>query len=532
MRENRIPLVIGVTGHLNPRPEDLEILRETVKTELTRLQSRCPHTPLILLCALARGADLLCAEAAEELGIPLWAALPMEQEKYGKDFPPEDLVRLRRQTERAGKVFTAPAAEAEPEEENRDFHYRQAGLYAAEHSQILLALWDGETENQSCCGTSSIVRAALEGDWQPRRGTACRSGENAAVLHILTPREGKTGGKAGTVTLLGNREALEEVLAKTEEFNRLAETDDGSGCSLLPEAAEEEPELRRLETLYRTADNLSMRFSRAYRRRLSLLAILGTAVTLAFLLYDEAEMLPMILVCAAAVTAAVLTAGAAKRSAVHRRYIEYRTFAETLRVQMFLRYAGSRAETQRLMPWALQREIPWMMCAMCAVNTEKPPDKVRDIRTCWPESQRQYHAKAEKRTSGQSGRNNRLLKAAAVCAVLLYSAGLLYELLCGGLIFRPAVAVPDPALWRTVLKILLGTVSAGTLFLAGYYGKMSLERKSADHEKMKAFYERMETELERRGQTEELLEIMAREELTENGNWCSYQRENAPELNL
>ena len=49
---------------------------------------------------------------------------------------------------------------------------------------------------------------------------------------------------------------------------------------------------------------------------------------------------------------------------------------------------------------------------------------------------------------------------------------------------------------------------------------------------MKAFYQRMAEELKRRGQTEELMEILAREELTENGNWCSYQRDNAPELNL
>ena len=45
-------------------------------------------------------------------------------------------------------------------------------------------------------------------------------------------------------------------------------------------------------------------------------------------------------------------------------------------------------------------------------------------------------------------------------------------------------------------------------------------------------YRRMEEELERRGQAEELLETIAREELAENGNWCSYQRDNAPELSL
>ena len=29
-----------------------------------------------------------------------------------------------------------------------------------------------------------------------------------------------------------------------------------------------------------------------------------------------------------------------------------------------------------------------------------------------------------------------------------------------------------------------------------------------------------------------VLEALAREELAENGNWCSFQRDNAPELNL
>ena len=532
MDSNKIPLIIGVTGHLNLRAEDLDVLRDTVKQELAKILNRCPHTPLILLCSLAKGADLLCAEAAEELGIPLRAVLPMEQAEYEKDFPPEDLVRMRRQAERAETVFTAPAAEEEPEAEDRDFRYRQAGIYMAEHSHILLALWDGKKENESRCGTAAAVLAALDGDWQPQRGIACRNAENTAVLHIMTPREHETGRDAGTAALLGNREALDEILAKTEEFNRLAETDDGSGYPLLPEDKPAERGLQRLEALYRTADNLSMRFGRLYRRILRLLAILGTTVTFAFLLYDEVEMLPMILVCAAAVIAAILVAGSARRFATHRRYIEYRTFAETLRVQMFLRYAGSGAETQRLMPWTQQREIPWILCAMSAANAEKPPEQARDIRTCWADDQRQYHEKAEKRTSGQLGRNNRLLKTAAVCAMILYFGGLLFELLGGGLLFRPVLAVQDPPAWRTILKILLGTVSAGTLFLASYYGKMSLERKNTDHGKMKVFYEKMERELERRGQTEELLETIAREELTENGNWCSYQRDNAPELNL
>ena len=34
------------------------------------------------------------------------------------------------------------------------------------------------------------------------------------------------------------------------------------------------------------------------------------------------------------------------------------------------------------------------------------------------------------------------------------------------------------------------------------------------------------------GQTEELLTVLAREELTENGNWVSYQRDNKPDISI
>ena len=44
MDSNKIPLIIGVTGHLNLRAEDLDVLRDTVKQELAKILNRCPHT--------------------------------------------------------------------------------------------------------------------------------------------------------------------------------------------------------------------------------------------------------------------------------------------------------------------------------------------------------------------------------------------------------------------------------------------------------------------------------------------------------
>ena len=86
--------------------------------------------------------------------------------------------------------------------------------------------------------------------------------------------------------------------------------------------------------------------------------------------------------------------------------------------------------------------------------------------------------------------------------------------------------------YRTVLKIVLGSISAVTLFVANYYGRLSLSRVLSDHGKMERFYSRMSEMLQEKGQTEALLTALAREELIDNGNWCSYQRDNQPEISL
>ena len=96
----------------------------------------------------------------------------------------------------------------------------------------------------------------------------------------------------------------------------------------------------------------------------------------------------------------------------------------------------------------------------------------------------------------------------------------------------PAVQLSGIDGWRTAIKILLGLLSVATLFMANYYGKQSLTRKASDHGKMRDFYAAMAGMLERNGQTEEILLRLAKEELIENGNWCSYQRDNAPDFNL
>ena len=86
--EKTIPIVIGVTGHRMIREEDTVKLHDAVVREILRLRGICPNSQFVMLNSLCEGADLLCAEAAVELEIPLIAALPAEPEEYERDFLP------------------------------------------------------------------------------------------------------------------------------------------------------------------------------------------------------------------------------------------------------------------------------------------------------------------------------------------------------------------------------------------------------------------------------------------------------------
>ena len=110
-----MPTVVGgVTGHRAIRPEDAAAIRAAVRAELRKLKEAVPHSPLVLLCSLAEGGDLLCADTAEDLGIPLLAVLPRPREDYETDFSPAARERFAHHCARAERGFAVPAAEDLP----------------------------------------------------------------------------------------------------------------------------------------------------------------------------------------------------------------------------------------------------------------------------------------------------------------------------------------------------------------------------------------------------------------------------------
>ena len=71
----RVPIVLAVTGHRIIPKEDEGALCTSVNGELNFIAKSNPHSPLILISALAEGADRLVANCALNLGWKLCAVL-------------------------------------------------------------------------------------------------------------------------------------------------------------------------------------------------------------------------------------------------------------------------------------------------------------------------------------------------------------------------------------------------------------------------------------------------------------------------
>jgi hypothetical protein len=81
-----LPLVVGVTGHRDLRPEDVPTLEDTVRRAFERIRHDCPDMPIILLTSLAEGADRLVARVGLHAGVRLVPVMPMPELVYLEDF--------------------------------------------------------------------------------------------------------------------------------------------------------------------------------------------------------------------------------------------------------------------------------------------------------------------------------------------------------------------------------------------------------------------------------------------------------------
>ena len=115
-----LPVIIGVTGHRNIVEEDKPALKQKIGEGLAEILSLCKNKPVIMLNSLAQGADMLCADVAFGLKIPVIAVLPCEKERYVLSFDAGEAEKLFKYLERAAEVIISPDIENSFEKMNAD----------------------------------------------------------------------------------------------------------------------------------------------------------------------------------------------------------------------------------------------------------------------------------------------------------------------------------------------------------------------------------------------------------------------------
>lgn len=284
----------------------------------------------------------------------------------------------------------------------------------------------------------------------------------------------------------------------------------------------EDPLLQETDGLFGAADVLSVKNAEKHRRILLALSAAGTLLTLAFLLYDEAEWHGLILACGVMILCLVLIRRVSLRLDCHRKYLQYRVLAESLRVQFFLFLAGIKTRAADILPWTIRKGVPWIEEVLRELPARESGEK-KSVLDCWIRDQKRYHERALEKTLSQDKKDGRIAKAVLAVTIAAYSAALIFELTA----LRRGESADTV---RAALKIVLGTMSAVTLFTGSYYGKMSLSNVIDDHKRMISLYETAEESILRDGESEELLLFLARECLNENCTWYAYQSKNKPDM--
>jgi hypothetical protein len=369
-----VPLIVAVTGHRDLVPDEVPQIRTHVRDFLRRLQADYPERGVTVMSSLAEGADQVVAEVALELGVSLLALLPMPRDSYIEDFetlPARE--KFYALLARATEVLELPitpgntARSIAEHGKNRTRQYAQLGVFLCAHCHILLALWDGKYSDK-LGGTGQVIRFHHDNvmpGYIPQSTTTrliLADDESDLVYHIVCSRDRPDGQPAEHVRDLPTSWFTtnetwprtpempvrhQQVLKLTSEFSADAlqheariideawSLIDEKRCDGLPAGS------RDIDHVFRAADWLAIHFQKRYLRALRSVHVLALLMGFMYIVYSDvvAERTFIFAFVAFFVVAAAIQKYSTRHS-WHRKYLDYRTLAEGLRVQFYWAVAG------------------------------------------------------------------------------------------------------------------------------------------------------------------------------------------------
>jgi len=363
-------LTIGVTGHRDLISNEIPALKQVVRDFFLRLQGDFPELDLQLITPLAEGADQLVTEVALELGIDLIVPLPMAQAEYEKDFSSEEAIETFRDTLRQSRVIYLQTL---TDEEGRaqypakhERQYAQLGVFISNHSQVLLALWDGKPST-AVGGTAGVVNyhltAVMPGySVSEESPNLLADNENDLAYHVVCSRDRPDGQpengfqplQTAWVTAHFGRETRDcmpmdyaIMLQRLQEYDqdeeRYIASIERESADLLENAPDMEypPGIDAISRQHGVADWLAIHFQKRVFGGLIATHSIAVLIGLVFIVYSEFDGLDyLVSFFLLAFLAGFVVFKIGERRQWHRKYLDYRALAEGLRVQFYWCLAG------------------------------------------------------------------------------------------------------------------------------------------------------------------------------------------------
>ena len=496
---NRYPFLIGVTGHRNIASCDVPALCAFIDEQFKAIKLACEDTPVAVMTCLAEGADQMCAEIALANDMPIISILPLEKSDLEKDFEGDALMKFNELYEQSAKSFVTLDMEGK-DSEDRDYWYRQAGIYIAERCQLLLALWDGQ-EDTTGCGTAAIIDYSSHEWAHNSRGFAY----NPMIewVHIRRTKNTADGAEPNEVISenigIHQENAIEYAKAYADRVSELNACDGKSND---------------------IANQLAVDYREKGKNSNRVTVGISIATVLFFMLYDVFNVTPALFVTLLCMAITAVLKHNAKKGDYLGKQIGYRLLAETNRVHEFT--AGLRKPycACDFYSYFIKDSYGWVEQAARAHLVSNDGDKFLDedaVRDNWCKGQYIYHSSVQKRDLPQLRRQQAGTKLAMRITVVVYITLAVIELTTG-----------SATILIKALKVLMAVGSAVSLFVSDYYERQALDHKCQDSAKMSELYRKAYEEWCLRDETGEskdsLVEMLARAEIEENGIWASYQR--------
>lgn len=364
-------LTIGVTGHRDLVAGEIPALKQKVRDFFLQLKHDFPDLDLQLITPLAEGSDRLVADVAQQLGVKLIVPLPMPQAQYEQDFlSPEAIEVFRDSLKNARVIYLRTLRQTQDsstlDSEDRRRQYAQMGIFISNHSQVLLALWDGKPSGE-IGGTASVVNyhltAVMPGfSLAENSPNLLANNENDLVYHIVCsrdrpdgqPRQGLSPLQTTWLTTQFGLETGEDMPVeygimwqRLQDYGRdrakYASAIEENGANLLDNAPDLELPIgtHTIIEQYRVADWLAIHFQK--RISLGLIAIHSVAVLIGFIfiIYSEFDGLDFLVnLFLLAFLAGFILYKIGEQRQWHRKHLDYRALAEGLRVQFYWSLAG------------------------------------------------------------------------------------------------------------------------------------------------------------------------------------------------